>query len=196
MSAAITMVESLGEWIKDDSILKGTLLGLQNARDADGNLIEVSSSACITAYEEFVVTSNALDASQMMDLYTAARASKGQGEGTDLGFMVNNFGVYQQVLVAGFDFYNECNLDYYMVAVGTNVQSPSGLANLGMNLYWRYTDEEDTTIPDLATATAAWVLDSSSTSKAITLGQQCGQLIRLVLQVEIPTTSDTEVAYY
>ena len=83
----------------------------------------------------------------MMSVYTAARNAKGQGEGTDLGFMVSNFGTYQQVLVTGFDFYNECNLDYYMVAIGSNVQAPSGLANLGMNLYWRYTDEDDQSIP-------------------------------------------------
>ena len=57
------MAESLGEWIKVDSLLKGTLLALQNERDADGNLIEVSSSACIKAYDEFTVTTNALDAS-------------------------------------------------------------------------------------------------------------------------------------
>lgn len=109
--------------------------------------------------------------------------------------MVSNFGVYQQVLVTGFDFYNDCNLDYYMVAIGTNVQQPSGLANLGMNLYWRYSDEEDTSIPALGSAIAAYALDASN-ANALELGKASGTLIRLVLQVEIPTTSDTEVAYY
>merc|ERR1719291_1149182 len=72
-----------------------------------------------------------------------------------------------------------------MVAVGTNVQAPSGLANLGMNLYWRYSDEEDTSIPNLASAIAAFAL-SASDANALALGQASGTLIRLVLQVEIP----------
>ena len=63
MTAALELLENLGEWIKVDSLLKGTLLGLQNERDANGDLVEVSSSACIVAYEEFNTTTGDLDAS-------------------------------------------------------------------------------------------------------------------------------------
>merc|ERR1711990_1186705 len=132
-----------------------------------------------------------ISASTAKSVYTAARQAKGQGEGTDLGLSVSNFGAYQELLVAGFDFYNECNLDYYMVAIGSNVQNPSGLANLGVALYYRYTDEEDTSLTDLATATTAFIL-SASDANALNLGKATGTFARLVLQVEIPTTTDTE----
>lgn len=73
MTPALDLLANIGEWIKADSLLKGTLLSLQNERDADGNLVEVSSSACIQAYDEFTQTTGDLEASQMMALYTAAR---------------------------------------------------------------------------------------------------------------------------
>ena len=82
----------------------------------------------------------------LIDLYKSARAEKGEGEGTDFGFTMSNFATYQSLLVAGFDMYSQCNLDYYLVAVGSNTQSVSGLSNLGMNLYYRLTAEDDSTL--------------------------------------------------
>lgn len=148
------------------------------------------------AYEDFEETVDGMSASQVMEVYQAAMAAKGQGSGTDIGFMISNFADYQQMMVAGFDFYNECNLDYYMVAVGSNSQNPSGISNLLVNLLFRTFNGEDSTLSDLATATTAYLADTSSETLGDTLGKASGNLIRVVLQVEIPTTSQTEVAYY
>lgn len=131
----------------------------------------------------------------LKDIYSAARELKGAGEGTDIGFWLSNFSTYNQILVSGFDFYNECNLDYYMVAVGSNLQNVSGLSNFGTTMAFRVLDSADTSLVDLQTAItdyASTVSDENLTA----LGEASGNLIRLVLSVEIPTTSDNEIAYY
>lgn len=79
-------------------------------------------------------------------VYTAARAAKGQGDGTHMGYLVSNFAAYQELIVSGFDFYNECSLDYYMVSLGSNIQNPAGLANLGTTIAFRVYSSGDTTL--------------------------------------------------
>lgn len=97
--------------------------------------------------------------------------------------------------VSGFNFYNECNVDYYMVAIGSNTQDPTGLANLGVNLAFRTFKGEDTTLIDLGTAVSAYAL-SATDGNAETLGKAAGTLIRTILEVEIPTATEVDPAYY
>ena len=82
-----------------------------------------------------------------------------------------------------------------MVAVGSNLQNVSGLSNFGTTMAFRVLDSADTSLVDLQTAInnyATTVSDDDLTA----LGEASGNLIRLVLSVEIPTTSDNEIAYY
>merc|ERR1719389_180594 len=167
-------------------------MALQNSVDENGNIVEVDSSACMETYDDFEETTAGMSASQLYSVYEAAREAKGQGSGTDIGFAISNFAAYQDMIVAGFNFYNECNLDYYMVSAGANVQNPSGLANLLVNLGYRTLNGEDTILADLGSATAAFVTGANNTT-ATNLGKACGDAIRVILQVEIPTAQDTEV---
>jgi hypothetical protein len=186
---------NFGSYVKNDYFLKGVLVSLQNQLGPDGTVEAVDSSACLKAYDEFEATTASMDAAMVMSVYTAAREAKGQGSGTNMGFMVSNFGSYQELLVSGFDFYNDCNLDYYMVAIGSSSQNPTGIANLAVALGYRAFSGEDSTLADLASASAAFLL-STTNDNATAFGNASGALIRVLLQVEIPTTSDNEIAYY
>jgi Ca2+/H+ antiporter len=70
------------------------------------------------------------------------------------------------------------------------------MANLFTNLAFRTLNGSDTTLTDLATAVAAFVLDSDTDSVIQTVGEATGALIRTILAVEIPTTTSTDVSYY
>lgn len=87
-----------------------------------------------------------MDASMVESVYTAARQAKGNGDGTHLGYLVSNFGAYQELLVSGFDFYNECNFDYYMVSIGSNVQNLTGLSNFGVTTAYRIFKSDDSSL--------------------------------------------------
>jgi hypothetical protein len=146
------MLVNLPTWVQNQSYVEGVLISLQNSVDENGDLVVVDSSLCTTSYRDFYATVASLDSSMDEAIYTAARVLKGQGPGTTVGLAVSNFGLYQQLVVSAFDCYNGCSLDYYMVAVGSSVQNPSGLANLVTNLAFRAFSEGDTTLADFASA--------------------------------------------
>jgi hypothetical protein len=127
--------------------------------------------------------------------YEAAREEKGAGSGTSTGFWFANAANYQQIVVTGFDFYSECSLDFYMIAIGNNVQNPTGLSNLGTNLAFRLMTEDDTTLTDLADAITTYAGADTDANLEL-LGEASGNLLRIILSVEIPTTTDNDIAYY
>jgi len=88
----------------------------------------------------------------------------------------------------GFEFYNDCKVDYYLQSIGSNTQSISGLANFGTNIAFRLLDSADTTLKDLGAAVSAWVLSNDRTTRE-KLGGALGTFVRTVLSVEIPDTS-------
>jgi len=172
------------------------LVSLQNTIDEEtGEVVKVDSSACIQSYTEFWETYSLLDTQMVKETYKAAREAKGAGSGTDYGFFMSNFGSYNELIISGFDFYNECSLDYYAVGLGSNLQNVSGLSNLATNLAFRVLDDEDTLLPDLATAIETYTTTPDQTNMEA-LGNASGNIFRILLSVEIPTTSDNEIAYY
>jgi hypothetical protein len=70
------------------------------------------------------------------------------------------------------------------------------MANLFTNLAFRTLNGSDTTLTDLATAVAAFVLDPDTDLVTQAVGEATGALIRTILAVEIPTTTSTDVSYY
>lgn len=153
------------DWIQNKWILKGILMALQNQTDESGNIIAVDSSACLEAFDEFEAVTSTMsldDIAAAKTAYEQARSAKGSQGATDMGFWINFAGDYQELVISGFEFYNECNVDYYMVAVGSNVQNPSGLANLGTNLAFRVFNGEDTTLSDLATAISTYATSATT----------------------------------
>ena len=82
-----------------------------------------------------------------------------------------------------------------MVALGSSFQNISGLSNVATNLGFRIYSGEDTSLTDLQTALVAYVLDDS-TDNLTSLGNAAGNILRLFLQVEIPSTESAETPYY
>ena len=70
------------------------------------------------------------------------------------------------------------------------------MANLFTNLAFRTLNGSDTTLTDLATAVAAFVLAPDDDTVTQTVGEATGALVRTILAVEIPTTTSTDVSYY
>ncbi len=129
------------------------------------------------------------------DDYTTAREAKGSGSGTQIGYYVSQFSYYQQLTVTFYDFYNNCNLDYYMVAIGANTQNISGLSNLATNSLFRLFSGSDTSLTDLADAVTTYSSDDSDDNLQA-LGEAVGTLLIKVLSVAIPTTSSDGISYY
>ena len=62
-------------------------------------------------------------------------------------------------MTGGFNFYQQCSLSYYMVALGSSFQYISGLSNVATNLGFRIYSGEDTSLTDLQTALVAYTSD-------------------------------------
>lgn len=129
------------------------------------------------------------------DAYATAREAKGTGSGTHIGYLISNFAQYQQLTVTFYDFYNNCNLDYYMVALGQNTQNVSGVSNLVTNSLFRLFSSGDTSLTDLADAVTAYTSDETDDNLEL-LGEAAGVLLINVLSVAIPTTSSDGTSYY
>lgn len=86
--------------------------------------------------------------------YAASLVAKGNGKANSFGFQMSKISKFSFLTVSGFNFYNNCRLDYYNMAVGVNSQSVSGILNFATNVYWRATSDE-TTIEDLETGLLA-----------------------------------------
>lgn len=47
---------------------------------------------------------------------------------------------YGELGIKSIDVYNQCNLDYYLIAAGNSFNSVSGFVNFSVNIVWRYFD--------------------------------------------------------
>lgn len=187
------------KWVTNDYFLKGILVSLQNQIDPEtGLVVAVDSSACLDTFTSFRADSAGMSLGDMVaakQAYEDARKQKGQMGASNAGFWINFMGTYQQLITSGFNFYNECSLNYYMVAIGSGTQNPSGFANLAVAFGFRLFKGEDETLPALATAAANYILVEDE-ANATAAGDATGTFIRNILQVEIPTTTNDEMAYY
>ena len=148
----IDLATHFSSWVTSDDYLKGVLVALQNSVDAEGNVQAVDSSSCLTTYTDFRADTAGMNLSDLVaakEAYEQARQQKGQIGASNAGFWINFMGEYQQLITSGFNFYNECSLDYYMVAIGSGVQNPSGFANLAVAFAYKVFNGEDTTLQTL-----------------------------------------------
>lgn len=176
------------------------LTAMQAQTDSSGELVAVDSSACLTTFDEFtaeISTRNLNDLTAAKAAYEQMRSDKGAQGTSDMGFWMSFYGEYQSTIVAGFNFYNECSLDYYMMAIGANVQNPTGLANLIIAMGFQiYKDPTSGTLAELATNMALWLADTSVDANAELAGQSTGTFFQELLAVAIPTATDSKKAYY
>ena len=92
--------------------------------------------------------------------------------------------------------YNNCSFDYYMMALGANLQNVPGLLNTGTNLLFRVFSSSDTTLTELTAALALFVVEPTNTDYMYNIGTSMGSLFAKVLSVKIPTASTTSIPYY
>jgi len=92
--------------------------------------------------------------------------------------------------------YNNCSFDYYMMALGANLQNIPGLLNTGTNLLFRVFSSSDTTLTELAASLVLFASDTDNTDYMYDIGTSMGSLFAKVLSVKIPTASTTSIPYY
>lgn len=154
---------------------------------ADAEDTVMDNTACIEAFDSFSGKYKALKSELVRDVYDAALKTKGTGAGTDLGFTMSKFSKYNSMAVSGFGMYNDCNFDYYSMALGFNTQSVAGLFNFGTNIYYRITTTDEDTITQL--------LAGLADGNPATVGANVGTYFRDLLAVEIPDTTAVSDGY-
>ena len=69
--------------------------------------------------------------------YLAGLQAKGQADGTTYGYALDRFESYIDMATVSTNLFNECDIDYYMMAVSKAVSNVAGFINQGINTYWR-----------------------------------------------------------
>lgn len=117
--------------------------------------------------------------------YYEAHAFKGNGVGSSLGKTMKNVEKYMAIYVKAADVYNQCDLDYYMIAIGDSLTTVSGFANFSVNFLWRWLAEDDL-YDDLADGLAAKDFRE--------VGRDMGTFIKILTAAEIPD-ADLDLGY-
>ena len=123
------------DYLANKSYLQGMLKAMMAQKNEAGEYVQVDSAACFKNFESFtaeLATKDFNDIVAAKNAYELSRKNKGQQGATEMGFWVSFYGEYQSTIISGFNFYNECQLDYYAKAIGNGVQNPTGLANLAV----------------------------------------------------------------
>jgi len=121
------------EYARKYEFWEGLLLNLQEDRT------DVSSE-CVTMLAEYnsiflTVQNYANNESN----YKKALIAKGKANGGNkVGYWVNSIAKYSDIFVKSFDVYNTCDLDYYMIGMGTNFTTVQGGVDFIVSCLWLY----------------------------------------------------------
>ena len=178
MAVFFEFYEAKDNFIYDLAFYRRTLLYMQQDQ---GN----EESECIDTFDDFIELMNQIFAdTESSDDYYAGLAAKGQGAGTEYGFMIEKGQRYIDAAIFGVNVFNYCDLDYYLVSLGKSLGSASGAVNQFTNLFWRFFSTEDQ-------------LNYYNMSVGITendtdaVGAAMGNFISALLTVEVPDTTTT-----
>ena len=83
-------------------------------------------------------------------LYLQGLLEKGQGSGTNVGYILDKGDKYISLFTGFTNVYNQCDVEYYVMAVSKAVQNVPGAVNQIINTIWRTTD--NTLYENLSTA--------------------------------------------
>ena len=145
-----------------------------------------TSSDCMNGYETLLEVYDTLQVNLESDAdYLAGLAAKGQADGTAYGYALSKFESYVDMATVSTNLFNECDIDYYMIAVSKAVSNVAGFVNQAINTYFRYTDDS-TLYDEMETAFTAMNTADSATLLAT--------FIKDFLMAEIPDKSST--GYY
>ena len=140
-----------------------------------------TESDCMSGYTTLRETYTSLLANLSSDAdYLAGMQAKGQADGTEYGYALAKFESYIDMATVSTNLFNECDLDYYLIAISKAVSNVAGFINQAINTYFRYTD--DSTLYDsMETAFAASNKEDSA--------QYLAEFIKDFLMAEIPDKS-------
>ena len=142
----------------------------------DGN----TSSQCITTFDKFIVLQNGIAAKLSTDAdYFKGIATKGQGNGSHAGFLIDAGQKYFDVIIYGVNVFNYCDFNLYLKAVGKAFGSSSGFVNQMINFFWRFFSYDDSVIY-YNMSVAMMKHDVTGT------GKQFGKFLKLFLMVATP----------
>ena len=166
------------DMINDETFQKAFLLNLQ--RDTTN-----TESDCMAGYTMLQEVYATLSTNLESDAdYLAGLAAKGQADGTSYGYALSKFESYIDMATVSTNLFNECDLDYYLMAVSKAVSNVAGFINQAINTYFRM--NEGSVYDDMETAFEA----NDSEASAVLLAQ----FIQDFLMAEIPDKS--QAGYY
>lgn len=129
--------EAKDNFVYDLSFWRTVLLNMQQDT---GN----EASECITTFDAFNVLVDDIIADTADSVsYYQGLAEKGQGSGTEVGFMLEKGQRYIDSAIFGVNVFNYCDLDYYLVSLGKALGTASGAFNQVVNLGYRFFSYED-----------------------------------------------------
>lgn len=136
-----------------------------------------TQSDCLDGFETLKATSSDLQANLENDAdYLAGLAAKGQGAGSSVGYALDKFESYVDMLTVSTNLYNECDIEYYAQALSKATSNVAGFVNQGINTYFRM--QEGTIFTEMETAFLAEDIDTSAAL--------LGTFIQDFLMAEIP----------
>ena len=123
--------------MNDRNFYKSLLLNLQTDT---GN----TSSDCYSSFDTLMSQYDAIRLSVTNDAqYFEGLKKKGQGEGTDIGYFLDKGMKYMDMLTASTNVYNNCDVDYYMIALSKASGNVAGFINQTVNTLFRNFSEGD-----------------------------------------------------
>ena len=146
------------------------------------------NTECITTYDTFVSMMANVTASVNTDAnYLAGLAAKGQGTGSQVGYITDKGQKYLDLVIFGVNVFNYCDFNLYMQSFGKSVGSSSGTVNQLINLGFRFFSDEDAKIYyDMSVAMMYRNVEE--------VGHGFGKFLKAFFAVEVPDT--TTVADY
>ena len=148
------------------------------------------TSDCMTGYTTLQETYSALVSNLESDAdYLAGLAAKGQGTGSEYGYMLDKFESYVDMATVSTNLFNECDLNYYLESLSKAVSNVAGFVNQAINTYWRM--QESTVFDEMETAFSVNDLDNTNYERSAEL---LAQFVKDFLMAEIPDKS--EAGYY
>ena len=186
--------EAKDNFIYDLAFWRATLLNMQQD---PGN----EQSECIVTFDEFTVMMNDI-ISETADSasYYAGLAAKGQGSGTEVGFLLEKGQRYIDSAIFGVNVFNYCDLDYYLVSLGKSLGSASGGVNQLVNLGYRffsYEDQENYYNMSVAITYNTMDCDGDAAcetkkgTSVVDTGSALGVFLSALLSVQVPDTTST-----
>lgn len=178
MAVFIEFYDAKDDYVWDLNFYRRTLLYMQQD---PGN----ETSECITTFDSFIDLMNQIFADTESDAdYYAGLAAKGQGSGTEYGFLIEKGQRYIDAAIFGVNVFNYCDLDYYLVALGKALGSSSGAVNQVTNLFWRFFSVED---QENYYNMSVGITENDTDA----VGQAMGYFLSALLSVEVPDTTTT-----